>query len=54
MSSVSDCDLGNQTHTKTDRTPVVVRGHLLHNLTVDLVLQSYMLSGWTKDLVSQV
>lgn len=34
--------------------PVVVVGHLFHNLAVDLILQSFIPDGWTEDLVSQV
>lgn len=34
--------------------PVIVAAHLSHNLAVDLILQSFMLGGWTEDLVSQL
>lgn len=34
--------------------PAVVASHLSHNLAVDLVLQDFVLGGWTKDLVSEL
>lgn len=36
------------------KRPVVVAGQLSHNLAVDLILQSFMLSCWTEDLVGQL
>lgn len=39
---------------QNDEAPVVIAGHLSHYLAVDLILQSFMLGGWTKDLVSQL
>lgn len=48
------CDLKKNTELHTEGAPVVVVGHLSHNLAVDLVLQSFMLGGWTKDLVCQL
>lgn len=34
--------------------PAVVASHLSHNLAVDLVLQDFVLGGWTEDLFSQL
>lgn len=42
------------TEEHTEAAPVVVVGHLSHDLAVDLVLQSLVLRGWTEDLVRQL
>lgn len=52
--SIKELDGAGLKREEISHLPVVIAGHLLHDLAVDLIPEGVVFSGRTKDLVSKL